>query len=145
MALHSIADRLHPPPADGRPLVQRPGQGGEEIALAIYRLACRTRCTSSSSHREELAATATAPPGLGVLISGVILYEETLFQDAAASSGSGPRVGSILEHFRQQGLVVGIKVVLGVESLAGGLPGETWCPFRQVAGGAARHSRWLPV
>ena len=86
------------------------------------------RSMALDTHREELAATATAPPGLGVLISGVILYEETLFQDAAASSGSGPRVGSILEHFRQQGL-----------------PGETWCPFRQVAGGAARHSRWLPV
>ncbi len=36
----------------------------------------------------------------------------------------GPGAGSILAHFRQQGLVVGIKVDQGVEPIS---PGGVWC------------------
>jgi fructose-bisphosphate aldolase, class I len=76
--------------------------------------------------------------GLGESISGVILFEETLFQtsvDAAGQPGS-----PIVELFQQQGIVPGIKVDLGVEPLAGGLADETWCTgLKGLAERAARY------
>ena len=48
--------------------------------------------------------------GLGEYISGVILYEETLFQDS-------PSGKPISELFKEQGIVLGIKVDKGVQPL----------------------------
>jgi len=84
------------------------------------------------AYRSLLATTA----GLSAHISGVILYEETLFQDATAEAGGGP----IVELFQQQGIVPGIKVDQGVEPLAGGVAGESWCTgLKGLAERAARY------
>jgi fructose-bisphosphate aldolase class I len=82
----------------------------------------------------SLLATA---PALSDAISGVILYEETLFQDSVAAAGEpGP---PIVELFQQQGIIPGIKVDLGGEPLAGGLGAETWCTgLKGLAERAAR-------
>ena len=68
----------------------------------------------------------------------MILYEETLVQTSVNADGSdGP---PIVELFRERGIVPGIKVDLGVEPLAGGLAGETWCTgLRGLAERAARY------
>jgi fructose-bisphosphate aldolase class I len=96
----------------------------------------------------SLLATA---PGLAASISGVILHEETLFQDSVTTTGEpGP---PIVELFAQQGMVPGIKVDQGVEALAGGLGGETWCTglkgLAERAGRAhergARFAKWRAV
>jgi fructose-bisphosphate aldolase class I len=73
---------------------------------------------NTEDNRRAYRSLLATAPGLGAFVSGVILYEETLFQDA----GDGT---PIVEHFRRQGIVPGIKVDQGVEPLAGGLAGET--------------------
>jgi fructose-bisphosphate aldolase class I len=84
------------------------------------------------AYRTLLATTA----GLSDSISGVILYEETLFQNSSAEAGGAP----IVDLFQQQGIVPGIKVDLGVEPLPGGLEGESWCTgLRGLAERAARY------
>ena len=55
--------------------------------------------------------------GLGEYISGVILYEETLFQD----SESGV---PIIDLFKKENIVLGIKVDKGAVPLDGGADGE---------------------
>jgi fructose-bisphosphate aldolase class I len=97
------------------------------------------------AYRSLLATT----EGLGDHISGVILYEETLFQDSTAEVGGAP----IVELFQKQGIVPGIKVDQGVEPLAGGVVGESWCTglkglgeraARYYARGA-RFAKWRAV
>jgi fructose-bisphosphate aldolase class I len=106
---------------------------------------------NSEDNRRAYRTLLATAPGLGETISGVILYEETLFQDAGAPAGQpGP---SILDLFQAQGLVAGIKLDLGVEPLAGGLNGETWCTglrgLRERAARAyargARFAKWRAV
>jgi len=57
--------------------------------------------------------------GLGKYISGAILFEETLYQDAP----SGKSMVSVLD---EQGIVPGIKVDTGLKPLCGA-DGEQWC------------------
>ena len=84
------------------------------------------------AYRSLLATT----EGLSDHISGVILYEETLFQDSTSEAGSAP----IVELFKKQGIVPGIKVDQGVEPLAGGVTGESWCTgLKGLAERAARY------
>jgi len=109
------------------------------------------------AYRTLLATTA----GLAEHVSGVILYEETLFQDsdviavdppaaAARSSGNG---APLVELFQRQGIIPGIKVDLGVEPLAGALPGESWCTGLKGLGDraaryyarGARFAKWRAV
>jgi fructose-bisphosphate aldolase class I len=68
-------------------------------------------------HWRELLLRA---PKLGDYVSGVILFEETLYQDAA----DGTRFMDLLKG---EGIVPGIKVDGGLKPLFGGAPGETWC------------------
>ncbi len=106
---------------------------------------------NSEDNRRAYRTLLATAPGLGETISGVILYEETLFQDAATLPGEPG--GSILDLFQAQGVVAGIKLDLGVEPLAGGLPGETWCTglrgLRERAARAyargARFAKWRAV
>ncbi len=97
------------------------------------------------AYRSLLATT----EGLSEHISGVILYEETLFQDSTAEAGGAP----IMELFQKQGIVPGIKVDQGVEPLPGGVAGESWCTglkglgeraARYYARGA-RFAKWRAV
>ena len=83
------------------------------------------------AYRSLLATTA----GLGEFVSGVILFEETLFQDATDGR-------PIVEHVRRQGIVPGIKVDQGVQPLAGALaPGLLLraCPATFLPAPVGRH------
>merc|ERR1719343_1576641 len=59
-------------------------------------------------------------PNLGDYVSGAILFEETLYQDAADGT-------PFTEVLKEQGIVPGIKVDTGLKPLIGGGEGETWC------------------
>jgi fructose-bisphosphate aldolase class I len=67
---------------------------------------------SRRAYREMLFTT----HGLGAFISGVILYDETIRQQAADGS-------SLVEVLTRQGIIPGIKVDKGAKALAG-FPGE---------------------
>jgi fructose-bisphosphate aldolase, class I len=93
---------------------------------------------NSEEHRRAYRSLLASAHGLADAISGVILYEETLFQTSVDAAGQpGP---PIVELFQQQGIVPGIKVDQGVEPLAGGLAGESWCTgLKGLAERAARY------
>jgi len=59
-------------------------------------------------------------PKLGDYVSGAILFEETLYQDAADGT-------SFTDLLTSAGIVPGIKVDSGLRPLVGGNEGETWC------------------
>jgi fructose-bisphosphate aldolase class I len=106
---------------------------------------------NSEANRRAYRTLLATTPGLAEHISGVILFEETLFQDsdpvvaavAAADAAPEPSSGDpqpIVALFQQKGIVPGIKVDLGVEDLAGGLAGESWCTgLKGMAERAARY------
>jgi fructose-bisphosphate aldolase class I len=93
---------------------------------------------NTEDHRRAYRSLLATTEGLNEQISGVILFEETLFQDSVDGAGeSGP---PIVELFQQQGIVPGIKVDQGVEPLAGGVEGESWCTgLKGLAERAARY------
>ena len=106
---------------------------------------------NSEANRRAYRTLLATTPGLPEHIAGVILFEETLFQDsdpavvAAAAADAAPEAASgdpqpIVALFQQRGIVPGIKVDLGVEALAGGLEGESWCTG--LKGMAERASRY---
>merc|ERR1719413_64691 len=59
-------------------------------------------------------------PDIGNYISGAILFEETLYQDAAEGK-------PFVELLNEAGIIPGIKVDTGLKPLCGGGDGETWC------------------
>ena len=93
---------------------------------------------NTEEHRRAYRSLLATAHGLAEQISGVILFEETLFQDSVDADGrSGP---PLVELFQQQGIIPGIKVDQGVEPLAGGLAGESWCTgLKGLAERAARY------
>ena len=119
---------------------------------------------NSEQNRRAYRTLLATTPGLAEHISGVILYEETLFQDsdpavaAVVAADAAPEATSgdpqpIVALFQEKGIVPGIKVDQGVESLAGGLAGESWCTglkglaersARYYARGA-RFAKWRAV
>ena len=123
---------------------------------------------NSEANRRAYRTLLATTPGLAEHISGVILYEETLFQDSdpavaavaasAVAADAAPEATSgdpqpIVALFQEKGIVPGIKVDQGVESLAGGLEGESWCTglkglaersARYYARGA-RFAKWRAV
>lgn len=104
---------------------------------------------NNENNRRAYRSLLATADGLSESISGVILYEETLFQDSTVESGGAP----IVELFQQQGIVPGIKVDQGVEPLVGGVAGESWCTgLRGLAERAAcyyargaRFAKWRAV
>merc|ERR1719502_2250404 len=58
--------------------------------------------------------------GIEKYISGVILFEETLFQD-------DPNGKPFVEVMKAKNIIPGIKVDTGLKPLIGGNEGETWC------------------
>ena len=73
---------------------------------------------------------ATAP-GLGEYISGAILYDETLFQKASVYGVKAADERLIIDHFRDEGIIPGIKVDTGlrpiIDTLPNAKPGEFYC------------------
>jgi fructose-bisphosphate aldolase class I len=91
---------------------------------------------NSEEHRRAYRSLLATTAGLAETISGVILFEETLFQNSNDHGDGAP----IVELFQQQGIVPGIKVDQGVEPLAGALQGESWCTgLKGLAERAARY------
>lgn len=76
------------------------------LANVLRPLELKTAKLSAKKYRSLLATT----KGLSEYISGVILYEETLFQDSVTGE-------PISELFKKQGIVLGIKVDKGVQPL----------------------------
>ncbi|MFM7634890.1 MAG: class I fructose-bisphosphate aldolase, partial [Cyanobacteriota bacterium] len=90
---------------------------------------------NTEEHRRAYRTLLATTAGLAEHISGVILFEETLFQDSTEAAGGAP----IVELFQQQAIVPGIKLDQGLEPLAGGLAGESWCTgLKGLAERAAR-------
>ncbi|MCT0226443.1 class I fructose-bisphosphate aldolase [Synechococcus sp. CS-1328] len=119
MALEAFREEL----ASTAAALAAPGTGllaADESTGTIGKRFAAIGVENTEEHRQAYRTLLATAPGLGDAISGVILYEETLFQDA-------PDGGSILDLFKAQGLVPGIKVDQGVEPLPGGLSGESWC------------------
>jgi fructose-bisphosphate aldolase class I len=100
-------------------------------------------CTEENrrAYRELLFAT----PGLGEFISGVILFDETIRQQAADGT-------SLVELLHRQGIVPGIKVDKGAKALAG-FSGETITEgldglrerLAEYRGLGARFTKWRAV
>lgn len=131
-----------------------PGTGllaADESTATIGKRFEAIQLENTEANRRAYRTLLATTPGLPVSISGAILYEETLFQASAAEGGGeGPPIVQLLQ---EQGIVPGIKVDQGVEPLAGGLAGETWCTGlrglaeraeRYYAAGA-RFAKWRAV
>jgi fructose-bisphosphate aldolase class I len=145
MALEAFRDELVATAA----AIASPGKGllaADESTGTIGKRFEAIGLENTEEHRRDYRTLLGSTGGLGEFISGVILYEETLFQNG--SDGS-----PILDLFRAQGIIPGIKVDQGVQPLAGGLKGETWCTglqgLQERAGRyyarGARFAKWRAV
>jgi fructose-bisphosphate aldolase class I len=137
MALDQFRDDLEATAA----ALAAPGSGllaADESTGTIGKRFAAIDLENTEANRRAYRSLLASCDGLEQHISGVILYEETLVQTSVNADGSdGP---PIVELFRERGIVPGIKVDLGVEPLAGGLAGETWCTgLRGLAERAARY------
>ena len=135
MALNDFRDEL----AATAAALAAPGTGllaADESTGTIGKRFDAIGLENSEENRRIYRSLLATTEGLNDHISGVILYEETLFQDSTAEAGGVP----IVKLFQQQGIVPGIKVDQGVESLAGGVEGESWCTgLKGLAERAARY------
>ena len=148
MALNDFRDEL----AATAAALATPGTGllaADESTATIGKRFAAIGLENSEEHRRAYRTLLATTEGLNQHISGVILYEETLFQNSSAAAGGAP----LVELFQQQGIVPGIKVDQGVEPLAGGVAGESWCTglkglgeraARYYARGA-RFAKWRAV
>jgi len=150
MALDDLRDEL----AATAAALAAPGTGllaADESTGTIGKRFDAIGLENTEANRRAYRTLLATTPGLAEHISGVILFEETLFQDSdpavaavaaadAAPEGSSGDPQPIVALFQQKGIVPGIKVDLGVEDLAGGLAGESWCTG--LKGMAERASRY---
>lgn len=148
MALNDFRDEL----AATAAALAAPGTGllaADESTATIGKRFEAIGLDNTEDHRRAYRSLLASTEGLGESISGVILFEETLFQDSSAEAGGAPMV----ELFQRQGIVPGIKVDQGVEPLAGGLAGESWCTGLKGLGEraaryytrGARFAKWRSV
>ncbi|QEY33006.1 fructose-bisphosphate aldolase class I [Synechococcus sp. RSCCF101] len=126
-----------------------PGKGllaADESTPTIGKRLAGVGVENNEAMRRAYRSLLVTTDGLADFISGVILYEETLFQDADDGL-------PMVEHLQKRGLIPGIKVDMGVQPLAGGCAGETWCTglaglqdraARYYARGA-RFAKWRAV
>ena len=119
MALNDFRDEL----AATAAALATPGTGllaADESTGTIGKRFAAIGLENSEEHRRAYRSLLATTEGLNQHISGVILYEETLFQNSSAAAGGTP----LVELFQQRSIVPGIKVDQGVEPLAGGVAGE---------------------
>ena len=135
MALDAYRDEL----AATAAALAAPGTGllaADESTGTIGKRFAAIDLENTEENRRAYRSLLASAEGLNEHISGVILFEETLFQDSAPEAGGGP----LVELFQKQGIIPGIKVDQGVEPLAGGLSGESWCTgLKGLAERAARY------
>jgi len=75
---------------------------------------------NEEDNRREWRELLFSTEDIGNYISGAILYEETLFQNAKDGT-------PFVDMLKSQGIIPGIKVDTGLKPLCGGNKGETWC------------------
>jgi fructose-bisphosphate aldolase class I len=100
--------------------IATPGKGilaADESTGTIGKRLASIGCPNEESYRRELREMLFTSPGIENYISGVILYEETLFQNA--SDGT-----PFVKMLQGKGIIPGIKVDKGVVALPG-TDGET--------------------
>ncbi len=135
MALDTFRDEL----AATAAALAAPGTGllaADESTGTIGKRFAAIDLENSEDNRRTYRSLLATTEGLSEHISGVILFEETLFQDSTPDAGGAP----LVDLFQKQGIIPGIKVDQGVEPLAGGLAGESWCTG--LKGLAERASRY---
>ena len=124
MALDAFRDEL----AATAAALACPGKGllaADESTGTIGRRFAAIDLENSEENRRAYRSLLAGCEGLAESISGVILHEETLFQDSVdATAQPGP---PLVELFAAAGIVPGIKVDLGTQPLAGALSGELFC------------------
>ena len=137
MALQAFRDELEATAA----ALAAPGTGvlaADESTGTIGQRFAAIALENTEENRRAYRTLLATTEGLAEHISGVILYEETLFQ--SSSTDATGTATPIVELFKQQGIIPGIKVDQGVEPLAGGLEGESWCTgLKGLAERAARY------
>ncbi|NDF62884.1 MAG: fructose-bisphosphate aldolase class I [Synechococcaceae bacterium WBB_3_034] len=135
MALEAFREQL----AATAAALAAPGRGllaADESTGTIGKRLGAVGLDNTEDNRRAYRTLLATTDGLAESISGVILFEETLFQDSTAEAGGTP----LVELFQRQGIVPGIKVDEGVEPLPGGLAGESWCTgLKGLADRAARY------
>jgi fructose-bisphosphate aldolase class I len=122
MPLHDFREQL----AATAAALAAPGTGllaADESTGTIGQRFAAIGVENSEEHRRAYRSLLATTAGLAESISGVILFEETLFQNSSDAAGGAP----IVELFQRQGIIPGIKVDQGVEPLAGALEDESWC------------------
>ena len=86
---------------------------------------------NTENNRRKYRTMLATTPGLGEYISGVILFDETLYQKASIYGVKAADERLIIDHFRDQGIIPGIKVDTGlrplIDTLPNAKPGEHYC------------------
>ena len=135
MSLDAFRDEL----AATAAALAAPGTGllaADESTATIGKRFAGIGLENTEENRRAYRSLLATTEGLQEHISGVILFEETLFQDSSPELGGAP----LVELFQKQGIIPGIKVDQGVEPLAGGMGGESWCTgLKGLAERAARY------
>ena len=93
--------------------IATPGKGilaADESTGTIGKRLASIGVANTEDARKKYRSLLATTKGLNEYISGVILYEETLFQDSVTGE-------PISELFKKQGIVLGIKVDKGVQPL----------------------------
>lgn len=108
-ALHEMAMQLV---ADGKGIL-----AADESTGTIKKRFDSIDVKSTESNRRDYRQMLFTAPGISAHISGVILYDETLRQEAADGT-------PLIKVIKDNGIIPGIKVDTGAKSLAG-WPGET--------------------
>lgn len=122
MSLNSLAKYADELQATAKQLV-RPGRGLLACDESTGTVGARLESIGMENveeNRRDWRELLFRAPKLGDYVSGAILFEETLYQDAA----DGTPFTNLL---KTAGIVPGIKVDSGLKPLVGGVEGETWC------------------
>lgn len=103
--------------------IATPGKGilaADESTGTIGKRLSSIGVENTAENRQKYRSLLFDCKGLGDYISGVILFEETLFQDATNGK-------TMVECLNDLGIIPGIKVDKGLSPLGNGASFETWC------------------
>lgn len=103
--------------------IATPGKGilaADESTRTIGKRLSSIGVENTPENRQKYRSLLFDCNGLGEYISGVILFEETLFQDNVNGK-------SMVECLNDLGIIPGIKVDKGLSPLGNGASFETWC------------------
>lgn len=85
------------------------------IGKRFHNIGVENTLENRQSYRGMLFST----PGLGEYVSGAILHEETLFQSSREDV-------PFVDLLKESNIIPGVKVDMGLQSLAGAGSVETW-------------------